>query len=105
MTFLDGIDPRVRSYLSEEEVIFQPYNAIQLKEILRKRATEAFMENVVQEGVIEKCAAFAAREHGDARRALDLLRVAGELAERSNSKKILLKHMDEANEKVERDKI
>jgi len=60
---------------------------------------------VVHEGVLEKCAAFAAREHGDARRALDLLRVAGELAERDNSKKILLKHMDHANEKVERDKI
>ena len=105
LTFLDGIDPRVRSSLSEEEVIFQPYNAIQLKEILRKRSIDAFMENVVQEGVIEKCAAFAAREHGDARRALDLLRVAGELAERDNSKKILLKHMDNANEKVERDKI
>jgi len=105
LTFLDGIDPRVRSSLSEEEIVFQPYNAIQLKEILRKRAKDAFMEKVVQEGVIEKCAAFAAREHGDARRALDLLRVAGELAERDNSKKILLKHMDKANEKVERDKI
>ena len=105
LTFLDGIDPRVRSSLSEEEVVFQPYNAIQLKEILRKRAIDAFMGNVVQEGVIEKCAAFAAREHGDARRALDLLRVAGELAERDNAKKILLKHMDNANEKVERDKI
>jgi len=65
----------------------------------------AFREGVVEEGVIAKCAAFAAREHGDARRALDLLRVAGELAERAGYKRILLKHIDEANEKIEKDKI
>ena len=59
----------------------------------------------MQDGVIAKCAAYAAREHGDARRALDLLRVAGELAERENSNKILLKHIDEANNKIEKDKI
>jgi archaeal cell division control protein 6 len=64
-----------------------------------------FKEGVMQEGVIAKCAALAAREHGDARRALDLLRIAGELAERDNSKKILIKYIDEANDKIERDKI
>lgn len=105
LTFLEGLDPRVRSSLSEEEVIFPPYNAIQLQEILNNRAEQAFKERVIQEGVIAKCAALAAREHGDARRALDLLRIAGEMAERDNSKKILMKHLDEANTKIERDKI
>ena len=105
LTFLDNLDPRVRSSLSEEEVIFSPYNALQLKTILKKRADEVFKESVVHEGVIEKCAAYAARAHGDARRALDLFRIAGELAERNNSKKVLLKHIDEANEKIEKDKI
>lgn len=105
LTFLDEIDPRVRSSLSEEEIVFPPYNATQLKDILKKRSDEGFKEKIVQEGIIAKCAAFAAREHGDARRALDLLRIAGELAERDNSKKILEKHIDEANDKIERDKI
>ncbi len=105
LTFLEGLDPRVRSSLSEEEIVFSPYNALQLQEILGNRAKGAFKENSVQEGVIAKCAAFAAREHGDARRALDLLRIAGELAEREGSKKILLKHIDESNTKMERDKI
>ncbi len=105
LTFLDEIDPRVRSSLSEEEIVFPPYNALQLQEILKKRAEKVFKESVVQEGVIAKCAAFAAREHGDARRALDLLRIAGELAERNNSNKVLLKYIDEANSKIERDKI
>lgn len=105
LTFLDGLDPRVRSSLSEEEIVFSPYNALQLQDILNKRSKEAFKEGVLQEGVIAKCAAFAAREHGDARRALDLLRVAGELAERDGSKKVLIKYIDEANHKIEKDKI
>lgn len=105
LTFLDELDPRVRSSLSEEEIVFPPYNAIQLQDILAKRAEKSFKENIVGEGVIQKCAAFAAREHGDARRALDLLRIAGELCERDHSKKISIKHIDEANNKIERDKI
>ncbi len=65
----------------------------------------SFKKNVVGEGVIAKCAAIAAREHGDARRALDLLRVAGEIAEREASSKIKIEHIDKANDKIERDKI
>ncbi len=105
LTFLEEIDPRVKSSLSEEEIVFPPYNALQLQDILNSRAQLSFKEGVVEEGVVAKCAAFAAREHGDARRALDLLRIAGELAERDKSKKIKLKYIDEANEKIERDKI
>ena len=105
LTFLDHVDPRIRSSLSEEEIVFPPYNALQLQDILNKRAKGAFRENIIQDGVIAKCAAFAAREHGDARRALDLLRIAGELAERDGSSKILVSHIDEANNKIERDKI
>lgn len=105
LTFLDEIDPRVRSSLSEEEIVFPPYNALQLQEILIKRSEMAFKENVIEEGVIAKCAAYAAREHGDARRALDLLRISAELAERDNSEKILVKYIDDANDKIERDKI
>lgn len=105
LTFMDELDPRVRSSLGEEELVFPPYNALQLQDILKERASQAFVEDVLEEGVISKCAAFAAREHGDARRALDLLRVAGELADRENSSLIGLKHIDDANRKIERDKM
>ena len=105
LTFLEGIDPRVKSSLSEEEIVFPPYNALQLQDILNQRAKVAFKENIVENGVIAKCAAFAAREHGDARRALDLLRIAGELTERGKSDKIGLEHIDQANKKMEKDKI
>jgi cell division control protein 6 len=105
VTFLDNVDPRVRSSLGEEEVVFPPYNALQLQDILTERCKKAFKEGVVDEGVIAKCAAFAAREHGDARRALDLMRIAAELSERDGKSKIDLSYIDAANKKIERDKI
>lgn len=105
LMFSNYIDPRVKSSLSEEEIIFPPYNAIQIQDILRKRCDAAFKKDVLNEGVIPKCAAFAAREHGDARRALELLRVAGELAERASAKKVEITHIDEAEAKIERDRI
>jgi len=105
LLFMDEVDPRVKSSLSEEELVFPPYNAIQIQDILRERSTIAFRPDIVKEGVIEKCAAYAAREHGDARRALELLRVAGELAERKNKQIITIEDIDEAEEKIERDKV
>lgn len=105
LTFMDNLDPRVRSSLGEEEIVFPPYNALQLRDILNRRAELAFHDNVLEEGVIAKCAAYAAREHGDARRALDLLRVAGEIAVREGGNKIKTEHIDKANEKIERDKM
>ncbi|HLD42748.1 MAG TPA: orc1/cdc6 family replication initiation protein [Candidatus Nanoarchaeia archaeon] len=105
LVFVDNLDPRVKSSLSEEEVVFPPYNAPQIQGILKERAQLAFKPGVLAEGVIEKCAAYAAREHGDARRALEVLRVAGELAERGNSPTVSISHIDQAEEKIEKDRI
>jgi len=103
--FVDDLDPRVRSSLSQEEVVFPPYNALQIQEILRQRATIAFKKDALAQGVIEKCAAYAARDHGDVRRALELLRVAGEIADRKNSDITSTEHLDEAEQKIDRDRI
>ncbi|MHA2337487.1 MAG: Cdc6/Cdc18 family protein, partial [Candidatus Hodarchaeales archaeon] len=103
--FIESLDPRVKSSLSEEELIFPPYNALELKNILKTRSLIAFNPDVLGEGVVEKCAALAAQEHGDARRALDLLRVSGELAERYADEKITIKHVDIAEEKIDLDRI
>jgi len=105
LIFSNNLDPRVKSSLSEEEVIFPPYNAVQLQDILIGRSKEAFKEGVLGEGVIQKCAAYAAREHGDARRALELLRVAGELAERKGFNKIIMKDIDDAEDTIEKDRV
>ncbi len=105
LLFMDDVDPRVKSSLSEEELVFPPYNALQIQDILRQRSSLCFGPETVAPGVIEKCAAYAAREHGDARRALELLRVSGELADRENKKQIALGDIDHAEEKIERDKV
>ncbi|HDQ59744.1 MAG TPA: cell division control protein Cdc6 [Candidatus Woesearchaeota archaeon] len=101
VTFTKNLDPRVKSSLNQEDLVFPPYDAIQLKDILKERASVSFNETSITSGVIAKCAAYAAREHGDARRALDLLRVAGELAEREGKDVIDEKDVDLAQEKIE----
>ncbi|MBI5065124.1 orc1/cdc6 family replication initiation protein [Candidatus Woesearchaeota archaeon] len=105
VSFIDNLDPRIKSSLSEEEVVFSPYNAIQLQTILKDRADKAFVEGSVEEGFIEKCAAYAARDHGDARRAIELMRVSAEIAERKGQDKILIKNLDDAEGKIEKDRI
>ena len=103
--FIEDIDPRVKSSLGEEEIIFPPYNALELKDILEERSKEAFRKETIDNAVLAKCAAYAAKEHGDARRALDLLRVAGEVAEREGKDVVLMEHIKLAEEKIEINRI
>ena len=105
LKFKNYLDPRVISSLSEEEIIFPPYNAEQLKDILEQRAKLAFYDGVLEEEVIPYCAALAAQEHGDARKALDLLRVSGEIAEKENADKVTKEHVKKAVKKIESDHI
>jgi len=105
LQFMSYLDARVKSSLAEEEILFPPYNALQLQKILKQRSRISFETGVLEEGLIEKCAAYAAREHGDARRALELLRVAGELAEREGKEKVTINHLDIAEEKIDRDRM
>ena len=103
LTFKDKLDPRVRSSLSEEEMVFNPYTIEQLQKILSDRAKLAFNDEVVSDAAINLCAAMAGKENGDARRAIDLLRVAAEIAERERVSKVEEKHIRLAQEKIERD--
>jgi len=103
LNFMNYLDPRVKSSLSEEELVFSPYNALQLKDILGRRAAMSFADGSLADGVISLCAAHAAREHGDARRALDMLRVAGELAEREGAETVTVGHVRQAFQKIEKD--
>ncbi len=105
INFIESLDPRIRSSLGEEEIVFPPYDAVQLRGILEERAREAFHEGVLEEDVVPLCAALAAREHGDARKALDLLRVSGEIAEREGSPKVTSAHVEKARGELERDKV
>ena len=104
LTFKEKLDPRVISSLGEEEVVFTNYDVEQIKKILEERINESFIENSVEEPALNLIAALAGGEHGDARRAIDLLRVAGELAERQQSDKVTIEHVREATQKIEENK-
>ena len=91
------LDPRVFSSLSEEEMIFRPYDAGELHNILLERSKLSFNEGSLS--------ALAAAEHGDARRALDLLRVAGEVAERQGAETITEEHVKEAEKNIEHNRV
>jgi cell division control protein 6 len=103
LRFMEFLDPRVKSSLSEEKMVFPPYNAEQLKDILEQRAKIAFESGVLEPSVIPLCAALAAQEHGDARRALDLLRVAAEIAERNFVPVVTEADVVKAKNKIELD--
>jgi cell division control protein 6 len=105
LRFKELLEPRVLSTLSEEEVLFSPYNASELQDILWERAGLAFSEGALLEGAVSLCAALAAAEHGDARRALDLLRVAGEVAEREDAQAVTENHVREAETRIEHDRV
>src|SRR6187200_928088 len=103
LTFKDKLDPRVRSSLSEEELVFNPYTVEQLQKILTDRANLAFNDDAISSAAINLCAAVAGKENGDARKAIDLLRVAAEIAERERVSKVEEKHIRLAQEKIEKD--
>ena len=106
LKFRENLDPRVLSSLGEEiPIVFNPYNATQLSDILKNRSDIAFYEDVLDNGVIRLCAGLAAKEHGDARKALQILRKAGELAQRAQNKIITAKHVYEAQNELEKDHI
>ena len=105
LKFRENLDPRIISSLGQEHIVFPSYDASELRDILIDRAKIAFQENILKEEVIPLCAALAAKEHGDARKALQLLRKAGELAERAQNKIVTAKHVEKAQEDLENDHI
>ena len=105
LKFTDFLDPRVRSRLGQLDIVFNPYDAGQLQDILRQRSEGSLKEEILDDGVIALCAALAAQEHGDARCALDLLRVSTEKAEQSGDKIVTQRHVRMAQHQIERDQM
>jgi|SRR5581483_5403718 len=98
------VDDRVRSRIgSSSEVFFGPYGKNEVLEILKDRAEIAFAEKV-DSAIIEYCAEQSSEEHGDARRAIDLLRVAAEIAG-TKGEKLAKNHVDLAAQQLQKDRI
>lgn len=105
LAFTEMLDPRVQSRLSPIDVVFPPYNASQLEDVLRPRAARGIKEGVLDEAVIPLCAALAAKEDGDARRALDLLRISVQRAEQNEVQRVGISHVRQAQNQLEFDQI
>ena len=103
LKFMESLDSRIRSRLGEEKIIFIHYNASQLVDILSSRAKLAFEDGTLEDDVIPFCAALSAQEMGDARRALDLLRISAEAAERNGDSTVTEAHVRYAKNKIESD--
>ncbi|QCC61835.1 orc1/cdc6 family replication initiation protein [Natrinema thermotolerans] len=101
---MESVGSRALSSFTPEDVHFDDYDANQLQLILRRRR-DAFYDDVLDEDVIPLAAAFAAQTHGDARKAIDLIRVAGELAEREGDERVREGHVREAQDKVEKNRV
>lgn len=101
--FMEELDGRAESSFNPQDVVFSDYDATQLQSILDRRR-DAFQEGVLEDGIIPLSAALAAQDHGDARKAIDLFRKAGEIADREQADTIREGHVRNAQEEAERDR-
>jgi len=98
-----ALDPRILSFLKKSDFIFEPYDALDLCEILRLRVAKALDESKVEEGALRRIAAYASRETGDARKAVELLVKAAKVAEETTGR-LTQKEVEVAAETLEADK-
>ena len=101
--YKDRMDERVKSSLCEREFVFPPYDANQLRNIMEARS-DAFRDGVLEPSTIPRAAALAAREHGDARKAIDILRYAGEIAQSNGSTTVKEQFVTQARQRAETDR-
>ena len=103
--FREQLGPRVQDTLCERELQFPPYDAPELENILESRAEIAIAEGAIEQGVLNFCAALAARDSGSARQALDLVRLAGEIAENREADLIKRDHVEAARSRLEQERV
>jgi len=101
--FMERIDGRAESSFNPDNLSFEDYDATQIQEILRQRR-DAFRPSALADDVIPLTAAFAAQSHGDARKAIDLIRKAGEIADRNDDEQVRDDHVREAHDVIEVDR-
>ena len=105
LDFRNQLSSKVRSSLCEKEVSFSAYNAKELQLVLKQREAVAFQDDVIDDGVIEMCAAYGAKDSGDARQALDLLLEAGDLAREYDDDLVTEQHVREARQRLQTDQV
>ena len=98
-----ALDPRILSFLKKADYIFEPYDAVDLFEILKLRVDKALDGSKVDEGALRMIAAHASRETGDARKAVEHLVKSAKIAEETSGR-ITETEVEQAAETLEIDK-
>jgi archaeal cell division control protein 6 len=89
----------------ETEISFSPYDAGELRTILQHRAARAFVDGACDDSAIAKATALSAQDMGNARQAIDLLRVGAEVAERQSDDVVTDEHIEDARTLVQRGRL
>jgi len=96
--FMKDLSSRAQSSYNPDDIFFDDYDATQLRSILKYRR-DAFKPEALADDVIPLVAALGSQTHGDARKAIDLFRWAGELAERRGSNTVTEDDVRDAQDK------
>jgi len=100
---MEDIDGRAESSFNPRDVYFPDYDANQTRQILENRR-DAFRSDALTDDVLPLVSAFAAQSHGDARKAIDLFRGAGDLADERGDEKVREEHVRESQEEIDKDR-
>lgn len=103
-SLMEGLNSRTSSTFNPTEISFSDYDANEIREILRHRR-DAFKSDTLDDDVIPYTAALSAQGEGDARFAIDLLREAGNIADRLGDTMVTEDHVDKAVGEVEKNYI
>ncbi|GAB7093755.1 orc1/cdc6 family replication initiation protein [Halolamina litorea] len=105
LAFRENLRPEVKSSLAEVNIRFPPYDAGELKQVLSQRTSVAFYDGALADDVVPLCSAYGAKDGGDARKALDLLRAAADLARADNADTVTSDHVESARRELEREEV
>ena len=101
ISFKEDLDPRSRSTLYEKELVFPPYNSVELSTILKDRVDRGFKPGKVDPAAINLAAAIAANDSGDARLALMIISKAGEISDEKGLEKVTGEQVREASKEAD----
>lgn len=93
--FPSGLEMGTRSSFSlMDKLTFPMYNAPQLKDIITNRAALGLKKGTYDDTILSICAAHGARDHGDARKTIELLEKSAEIAMAKKDSKITQEHIE-----------
>jgi len=93
------LDPVTEGYLLRHIIKLEPYSSNQLYDILKYRASLSLYDGVYDEDVLKFIAEYDGVDKGgggNARHALEILLLSGDLAEKEGAKRILIEHVRKA---------